>query len=80
MKSDPDNVTKHRKVRGINRETRTLLAATHTPPGEEQAPNPTYCARGTWKPRIALPLSLWDRDSGPRGLLMAVRANGGRVQ
>src|ERR1700730_11119054 len=28
IKSDSDNVTKHRKVRGINRERRTLLAAT----------------------------------------------------
>jgi len=28
MKSGSDNVTKHRKVRGINRERRTLLAAT----------------------------------------------------
>jgi len=27
---------------------------THTPPGQKQAPNPTYCVSGTWKPRIAL--------------------------
>jgi len=29
MKSCPDNVTKHRMVRGTNRERRALLVATH---------------------------------------------------
>ena len=41
---------------------------THTPPGREQAPNPTYCASGTWQPRIAP-----SGDSKPQGLPMAVR-------
>jgi hypothetical protein len=46
------------------------VLVTHTPPGRQQAPNPAYFPRETWKPRIAPGQG---RDSVPQGAPRAVR-------